>query len=330
MRNLIGKLSKNQILKLAKSVLITEAEAVKNLEQSIGREFLLATQSILECKGKTIVSGVGKSGLVAKKIAATFSSTGTPSFFLHAGEASHGDIGSVDDRDVFLAISNSGESEELLSITSIIKRMKIPIISLTSNVNSSLAQLADIKLCAYFKKEACPLGLAPSTSSTVTIAMGDALAFCTLEARGFRKEDFARSHPAGKLGRRLSIRVSDIMREGAMIPIVKPSESVADAIIEMTKKGMGMTVVSEEGCVIGIFTDGDLRRVLQNNEASVRDLVSEVMTRHPKQISQAKLAVEALEIMEKEFITQLIVIDEQTNEIKGALNMHDLIAARVL
>ncbi len=330
MAKLIGKSSEQQITNLAISVLIIESEAVKNLIHTINHRFVEAVDLLFRCTGKVVVTGIGKSGIVAKKISATLSSTGTPSFFLHAAEATHGDVGGLQTDDVLLAISNSGEGDELLMLAPIIKRRKIPLVSITSNPNSSLASLANVHLNASFTKEACPLGLAPTTSSTVALAMGDALALSILDARGFQAEDFAKSHPAGKLGRRLLVLVEDVMRKGDKIPVVAPSDTVGNAIIEMTKKGMGMTAIVKNEQPIGIFTDGDLRRFFQNSDSDPSKIISSVMNHSPKTISQSKLAANAAELMENQLITQLIVVDEVTNKIAGAVHMHDLMQAKVI
>ena len=322
--------SDNKIINRVKAVLLTESEAIKNLSESVNEQFVGAVKLLLNCTGKVVITGIGKSGLVGKKISATLSSTGTPSLFLHAAEASHGDLGVLQDNDVVMAISNSGESAELLTFLPSVKRREISLISLTANSQSTLASLADVVLHASFNQEACALGLAPTTSSTLALAIGDALAIATLEARGFQSEDFARTHPAGTLGRQLVVSVQDVMRRDSMIPVVRPNDTVASAIIEMTKKGMGMTLVMENDYAIGIFTDGDLRRFLQDTTKSISEKISIVMTQTPHTISKQKLAVSAAELMEKKLISQLIVIDEETRRVEGVINMHDLMQAKVI
>ncbi len=330
MKKLADSDESNPLIKLAKTVLITEAEAVKDLAKTIDSSFLTAIDKILNCKGKVIVTGLGKSGIIGRKISATFSSTGTPSLFMHASEATHGDLGAVENQDLLLAISNSGEGIELLTLTPLVKRQKIPVISITGNPKSSLAQISDVHLSAAFKKEACPLGLAPTTSSTVALALGDALALASLKAKGFQADDFAKSHPSGKLGRQLSIIVQDVMRKGNSVPLVSPSDNIQDAIIEMTKKGMGMTLIAKNNQVIGIFTDGDLRRFLQESGKPLTEKVSEVMTRTPQTIGLGRLAIEAAQLMEQHLISQLIVVDEDSQNLVGAINMHDLLQAKVI
>ena len=320
----------NKIINRVKAVLLTESEAIKNLSELVDEQFVAAVKLFLNCSGKVIITGIGKSGLIGKKISATLSSTGTPSSFLHAAEASHGDIGVLQDNDVVMAISNSGESDELLTFLPSVKRRKISLISLTANTQSTLASLADIVLHARFNQEACALGLAPTTSSTLALAVGDALAIATLEARGFQSEDFAKSHPAGTLGRQLVVSVQDVMRRDSMIPVVRPNDTVANAIIEMTKKGMGMTLIMENGYAVGIFTDGDLRRFLQDTTKSISENISIVMTKTPHTISKQKLAVHAAELMEEKLISQIIVIDEDTKHVEGVVNMHDLMQAKVI
>ncbi|HEX5803535.1 MAG TPA: KpsF/GutQ family sugar-phosphate isomerase [Azospira sp.] len=315
-------------LDLARRVLRIEADAVAALGDRIDGEFLAALALILNCHGRVIVSGMGKSGHIARKIAATFASTGTPAYFVHPAEASHGDLGMITRDDVLIALSNSGESEELMAIVPIFKRLGGKLIAMTGNADSSLAREADAHLDAGVAEEACPLNLAPTASTTAALALGDALAVALLDARGFGAEDFARSHPGGALGRRLLTHVRDVMREAP--PAVAPEASVAEAILEISKGGIGMTaVVDRHRRVVGVFTDGDLRRAFEK-DLDLRALkVADVMTRNPRSIGPEKLAVEAVEMMEQFRINQLPVIDAD-GELIGALNMHDLFKAKVI
>ena len=318
------------MLARGRRVLQLEAEGIAALVPRLGEEFARACQTLLQCRGRVIVSGIGKSGHVARKIAATFASTGTPAFFVHPAEASHGDLGMVTRDDVFLALSNSGTTEELMAIVPLIKRMGAALILMTGNVESPLAQLADIHLDARVEYEACPLNLAPTTSTTVALALGDALAVALLEARGFSETDFARSHPGGMLGRRLLTRVSDVMRAGPAIPRVTENASLTEALLEITRKRMGMTLVvtaTDPDALLGIFTDGDLRRLLERptDLGSIR--IDSVMTRAPRTLRSDALAVEALRCMDERQITQLAVVD--AHRVVGALHLHDLLAAKI-
>lgn len=315
---------------LARQVLRIEADAVLALADRIDGAFLQALRLILNCRGRVIVSGMGKSGHVGRKIASTLASTGTPAFFVHPAEASHGDLGMITRDDVLIAISNSGESAELLTIVPSIKRQGARLISMTGNRTSSLAVEADVHLDAAVAQEACPLNLAPTASTTAVLALGDALAVALLDSRGFGPEDFARSHPGGSLGRRLLTHVRDVMRVGAAIPQVVPATSVPDAILEISRGGIGMTaVVTPERRVIGVVTDGDLRRAF-GREADPRLLsVTDIMGRQPRSIGPDRLAVEAVEMMEQHKINQLPVVDA-TGFLVGALNMHDLFKAKVI
>ncbi len=315
----------------ARTVIHTEAAAIEALEARIDGTFVDACRLILGCKGRVVVSGMGKSGHVARKIAATLASTGTPAFFVHPGEASHGDLGMILPSDVVLALSYSGETDELLVILPVIKRQGIPLIVITGNPHSSLAGLADICLDGSISCEACPLGLAPTTSTTVALVLGDALAIALLEARGFTSDDFARSHPAGALGRRLLLRISDVMHSGADVPRVPPHATITRALMEMTRKHLGMTaVVDENDHLLGVFTDGDLRRALDDDGVNLRGVtVAELMTRGPKTISADKLAAEAAQLMERHQIHALLVVDDD-QRVVGALNIHDLLRARVV
>ena len=319
------------IVQNARTVIATEAAAIHALEARIGPEFVEACRLIMACAGRVVVTGMGKSGHVARKIAATLASTGTPAFFVHPGEASHGDLGMILPQDVVLALSNSGETDEVLFILPVIKRQGIPLIAITGNANSSLADEANVHLDASIAVEACPLGLAPTASTTAALVMGDALAVALLEARGFTSEDFARSHPAGSLGRRLLLHISDVMHTGEGIPTVAPDASLTQALMEMTRKHLGMTaVIDADKHLLGVFTDGDLRRALDDVDVDLRGAtVSELMTRGPKTIGADKLAIEAAQLMEKHQIHALLVVNDQ-QQVVGALNIHDLLRARVV
>ena len=317
-------------LDLARQVLNIEADAVRALTQRIDGNFLQALNLILACRGRVIVSGMGKSGHIARKIASTMSSTGTPAYFVHPGEASHGDLGMVTADDVFVCISYSGESEELLTIVPVLKRQGAHLISLTGNPKSSLALAADAHLDGSVTQEACPMGLAPTASTTAALALGDALAVALLDAKGFGEADFARSHPGGTLGRRLLTHVRDIMHTHASIPSVRKDATLADAVLEISRKGLGMTaIVDDNKHLLGIYTDGDLRRTLEKKLDFSTTLVSAVMTVNPRSIGPDALAVEAVQMMEKFNITQLVVV-EANQKLVGALNMHDLLKAKVI
>lgn len=317
-------------LKLAREVLEIEAAAVQALSTRLDEKFLHALDIILNCEGRVIVSGMGKSGHIARKIAATMSSTGTPAYFVHPGEASHGDLGMITNKDVIIALSYSGESEELMTIVPIIKRQGAKLISMTGKSGSSLAQVADVHLNAAVDKEACPMGLAPTASTTAALALGDALAVALLDAKGFGAEDFARSHPGGSLGRRLLTHVRDIMRDGERVPMVSENAMLSDAILEISRKGVGMTaIVNAQQHVVGIYTDGDLRRTLSRNIDFNATSVRSVMSANPRCITPDALAVEAVQIMDQHNISQMLVVDAQ-NKLVGALNMHDLLHAKVI
>lgn len=319
------------LVRSARTVIATEAAAIRALESRIGPGFVEACRLILGCQGRLVVTGMGKSGHIGRKIAATLASTGTPSFYVHPGEASHGDLGMILPQDVVLALSNSGETDEVLFILPVIKRQGIPLIAITGNPGSSLAGQADVHLDAGISAEACPLGLAPTASTTAALVMGDALAIALLEARGFTSDDFARSHPAGSLGRRLLLHIGDVMHTGAGIPAVGPDASLTEALVEMTRKHLGMTAVVDAGRhLLGVFTDGDLRRALDDDGVDLRNArVAELMTRHPKVIGADKLAIEAAQLMEKHQIHALLVVDD-AQCVVGALNIHDLLRARVV
>jgi arabinose-5-phosphate isomerase len=317
-------------LELARRVLAIEADAVRALIERIDERFLAALKLILERRGRVVVSGIGKSGHIARKIASTLSSTGTPAYFLHPAEASHGDLGMIESGDVFIAISHSGESEELLGLVPQVKRRGAKLIALTGRSDSTLARECDVLLDAGVAQEACPHNLAPTASTTAALALGDALAVALLDARGFSAEDFARSHPGGSLGRRLLTHVADVMRKGADMPAVRDSATFKQAVLEMSRGRMGMTAVLDaEGRVRGIFTDGDLRRTLDKVLNFETTRVSEVMTAEPRTIRAEALAVEAVQLMERHKVNQLLVVDER-GRLTGALNMHDLFRAKVL
>ena len=312
-------------------VLRIEAQAISGLESRLDESFGRACRLVLECTGRVVVSGMGKSGHIARKIAATFASTGTPAFFVHPAEASHGDLGMVTREDVFIALSNSGSTQELLAIVPIIKRQGARLIAITGAPGSRLARLADVHLDAGVEREACPHNLAPTASTTAALALGDALAVAVLEARGFGPEDFARSHPGGALGRRLLTTVADVMRTGPSLPTVLPGASLADAVLEVTRKRMGMTaVVDDAGRVHGIFSDGDLRRLLEaGRSADFRTVaVDTVMTPSPVVIGPGALAAEAVRIMEDRQINQILVVSD--DRMVGALTLLDLLAAKIV
>ncbi len=320
----------NRVLSLARDVLETEATAILSLASRLDQNFIAAVELLLACTGRVVVSGIGKSGHIARKLAATLASTGTPAFFVHPAEASHGDLGMIMVGDVVIVLSNSGETEELVDILPSIKRTGARLIAMTGNPASSLAKLADVHLNARVEKEACPLNLAPTASTTAALALSDALAMAVLDARGFGPEDFARSHPGGTLGRRLLTYVRDVMRADVQLPCVELSATVHDALFEITEKRLGMTaVVDHAGSVRGIFTDGDLRRLLaKRNDISTLN-IAEAMTAQPYTISPDRLAIEAVELMERYCINQMLVVDE-ANKLIGALNLHDLFSAKVI
>jgi arabinose-5-phosphate isomerase len=319
-----------KLIALGSAVLQTEADAVSRLAKRLGGEFVRACQYMLACRGRVVVVGMGKSGHIGSKIAATLASTGTPAFFVHPGEASHGDLGMITPVDVVIALSNSGETGEITAILPLIKRMGVPLISLTGNPHSTLATEADVNIDAGVEKEACPLGLAPTASTTAALAMGDALAVALLEARGFTAEDFARSHPGGSLGRRLLLHVADIMHKTDQVPRVHGNDSLRDALMEITAKGLGMTaVVDDADKVIGIYTDGDLRRTLDHGIDVHTARVAEVMTAGGVTIAPDRLAAEAVQLMDQKKINALLVTDAE-HRLVGALNMHDLLRAGVV
>jgi len=315
---------------LGRAVIELEAEALSALVPRLNEDFARACRLILDSPGRVVVTGMGKSGHIGGKIAATLASTGTPAFFVHPGEAQHGDLGMIQPQDVVVAISNSGETGEILTILPIIKRMGAKLIALTGNPESSLAQQADAHLDAGVAKEACPLNLAPTSSTTAALALGDALAVALLKTRNFTPEDFARSHPGGKLGRRLLLYVRDVMHSGDRIPLVPDTASLREALLEMTGKGLGMTgVLDAGGKLTGIYTDGDLRRTLNKGADVYNAKISDVMTRNPKTCRAEQLAAEIVQFMEQSNINGLMVVDD-SNHVQGALNMHDLLRAGVV
>lgn len=318
------------VLELAREVLEIEAAAITGLIARLDQDFQRAVDLILDCRGRVTVSGIGKSGHIARKIASTMSSTGTAAYFVHPAEASHGDLGMVTRDDVFIALSNSGESVELLAIVPLIKRQGAKLISLTGNPDSSLARESDAHLYAGAEKEACPLNLAPTASTTAALALGDALALALMQAKGFSRDEFARSHPGGALGRKLLTHVRDVMRSGNDAPRIPDTAMLSDAILEMSRGRMGITaILDRDQCVLGIFTDGDLRRTLQKGVDLHATPIASVMTRGPRTISPDKLAAEAVQLMEQHKVNQLLVVDGERHLV-GALNMHDLFRAKVI
>ena len=316
--------------RLGRAVIQTEMAALAGLEARIDATFADACRILLACRGRVVVLGMGKSGHIGGKLAATLASTGTPAFFVHPGEAGHGDLGMMMPGDCIIALSNSGETEEINRLLPAIKRRGLDLIAITGNGESTLARAADIHLDAGVDAEACPLGLAPTASTTAALAMGDAVAIALLDARGFTAEDFARSHPGGRLGRRLLLRIEDLMHTGAAIPAVAPTTSMADALLEMTRKGLGMTaVIDSDRRVMGIFTDGDLRRALDEGVDVHTTAIDAVMTPDPRCVEVSQLAAEALAVMERHSINGLLVNDA-SGCLSGALNMHDLLRAGVV
>lgn len=329
-QNISPKRAQDNLSALGRAVIQEEAQAISALLDRIDHTFEQACRTILECKGRVVVIGMGKSGHIGNKIAATLASTGTPAFFVHPGEASHGDLGMVTESDVVIALSNSGETSEVLMLLPVIKRLGVSMISLTGNPYSTLATESDIHLNVGVEKEACPLGLAPTSSTTATLVMGDALAVALLESRGFTAEDFARSHPAGALGRRLLLRIGDVMHKGDRIPSVPSGSTIAEALLEMSSKGLGMTaIVEQNGEIQGIYTDGDLRRTMDQELELQSTPVDEVMSRNCTTVHPELLVEEALSILERKNINGLFVVNEQRT-IVGALNMLDLLHAKVV
>ena len=322
--------NREQYLHWAREVLRIEAESLNEISAELDGGFTEAAATILHCEGRVVVMGMGKSGHIGRKIAATMASTGTPAFFVHPAEAAHGDLGMIVDGDVVLAISNSGESDEITAVIPALKRKNITLICITAKPRSTMARYADIHITASVSHEACPLGLAPTSSTTAVMALGDALAVVLLKARGFTPDDFALSHPAGSLGKRLLLRVADIMHGGESLPAVTCGTLLKDAIVRMSEKGLGMLAVTdEEGRLKGVFTDGDLRRLFQQRDNFAGLTVNDIMHEHPKTITADKLATEALKHMQQNHINGLLVVKEE-NVLVGALNMHDLLKARIV
>lgn len=316
--------------KLGLSVIETEAQAVFALTQRINDQFQAACELLLACKGRIVVTGMGKSGHIGKKIAATLASTGSPAFFMHPGEANHGDLGMITRQDIVLALSYSGYTNELITLLPLIKRLEVPLVALTGNPKSILAETADIHLDVSVHKEACPLGLAPTTSTTVALVMGDALAIALLQARGFSAEDFAFAHPGGSLGKRLLLRVDEIAHHGDALPIVNEQATVSEALIEVTAKKLGMTcVIDVNGKLSGLYTDGDIRRTLNLQRDINTTPISEVMTKHCRTIPSGLLAAEALALMEKYTITSLVIVNDLHQPL-GVVHWHDLLRAGVI
>ncbi len=320
------------MIETAKKVLRIEAEAVLALVERIGEPFEQAVAMILGCSGRVVITGMGKSGLICQKIAATMASTGTPAFFLHPAEGIHGDLGMVTRGDVVIAVSNSGETEELTRILPVIKRMGLPLIAMTGNPRSTLAKSGDVFLDISVKEEACPLGLAPTASTTATLAMGDALAVALLLERGFKEEDFALFHPGGALGKRLLLRVEDLMHGAGDVPLVQEGTPVKEALFEITSKKLGITGVADgRGNLIGVFTDGDLRRVIEKGFDVLNRPIAEFMTRNPKRILRSNLAAKALQKMEEHSITSLFVFEQEEAAVPvGIIHLHDLLKAGVV
>ncbi|PWG65202.1 KpsF/GutQ family sugar-phosphate isomerase [Sediminicurvatus halobius] len=322
--------SDEDLCRLGRAVIETEAAAVAALGERIGADFARACRLLLDCRGRVVVIGMGKSGHIGGKLAATLASTGTPAFFVHPGEASHGDLGMITAEDVVIGLSNSGETDEINLLLPLIKRLAVPLVALSGNPGSTLARAATVHLDVGVAEEACPLGLAPTSSTTATLAMGDALAIALLDARGFTRDDFALSHPGGRLGRRLLLRIDDLMHTGERLPRVGPDTLLGEALVEMSRKGLGMTaVVDDDDRVLGVFTDGDLRRTLDHGVDVHGTRVREVMTAGGRQIPRQSLAAEALELMERHRINALLVTDDE-HRLIGALNMHDLLRAGVV
>ncbi len=315
---------------VGRRVLEIEKQALEGLSAALDESFDLACRLLLACSGKVIVMGMGKSGHIAGKLAASLASTGTPAFFVHPGEASHGDLGMIGPRDVVIALSYSGESHEILALLPVLKRWGVPLISLTGNPDSSMAREAEVHLCVRVAQEACPLGLAPTASTTASLAMGDALAVALLEARGFTAQDFAMSHPGGALGRKLLLRNSDIMHQGARLPRVERDASVSEALLEMSRKGLGMTtVLNSDGTLAGLFTDGDLRRILDQRLDVHLTPISQVMTPHCITVPPEMLAAESVHLMQSRKINGLVVVDAEQRPL-GAFNMHDVLKSGVI
>lgn len=324
------KTSSKNTLERARQVLEIEAQEISSLANRLDDHFVNAVQLILHCDGRVVVSGMGKSGHIGRKLASTFASTGTPSFFMHPAEASHGDLGMITSNDVVIFLSNSGKSDELISILPVIKRIGAKIISITGNSNSELAKESEIHLSAQVSQEACPLGLSPTASSTASLALGDALAICVLDQRAFTAEDFARSHPGGSLGKRQVVRVRDIMRKTDQVPSIHEHALLSDAVLEISLKGLGFTaIVDKESKPIGMFTDGDLRRQLSKKINYEKQSIKEIMNKNPKTIFDDQIIIDAINLMETNKINGILVVNREFKLI-GAFNMHDLFKAKVI
>lgn len=319
-----------EIIDSVKKTLKIEADSINDVYNRVGSEYVDAVEMIFACKGKIIVTGMGKSGQIGKKIAATMSSTGTPAVFLHPAEGVHGDLGVIRSEDIVIAISNSGETEEIVTLLPVIKRFGVKIISIVGRVNSTLAERSDVVIDASVKMEACPLNLAPTASTTVALAIGDAIAVALLEKRGFKAEDFAIFHPSGSLGKKLLTRVEDLYHKGEMVPVVKLGTNVADAIYEISSKGFGCAAIVDDNLIVqGIITDGDLRRGMQKYQDVFERRVEEIGSRNPKLITKKALAAKALKVMEENSITSLLIVDDE-NKIEGILHLHDLLRAKII
>lgn len=326
----LSNAEREKLKQLALAVVDIEARAVIGLTPRIDEQFVRACEHMLACEGRIVVIGMGKSGHIGSKIAATLASTGTPAFFVHPGEASHGDLGMITTKDVVLAFSNSGETEEIITILPLIKRLGVPLIACTGNPQSTIGKAADVHINVAVAQEACPLGLAPTASTTAALVMGDALAVALLETRGFTAEDFARSHPGGRLGRRLLLLIRDIMHTGERLPSVDEGASLVEALMEMSRKGLGMTaVVNRQGRLVGVFTDGDLRRTIDKGVDVYKARIADLVSRQCKTVREDELAAEALRLMETHKINALPVVDAE-GALVGALNMHDLLRAGVV
>jgi len=324
------KTSSKNTLERARQVLEIEAQEISSLANRLDDHFVNAVQLILHCDGRVVVSGMGKSGHIGRKLASTFASTGTPSFFMHPAEASHGDLGMITSNDVVIFLSNSGKSDELTSILPVIKRIGAKIISITGNSNSELARESEIHLSAQVSQEACPLGLSPTASSTASLALGDALAICVLDQRAFTAEDFARSHPGGSLGKRQVVRVRDIMRKTDQVPSIHEHALLSDAVLEISLKGLGFTaIVDKESKPIGMFTDGDLRRQLSKKIDYEKQFIKEIMNKNPKTIFDDQIIIDAINLMETSKINGILVVNREF-KLVGAFNMHDLFKAKVI
>ena len=324
------KTTSKNTLERARQVLEIEAQEISSLANRLDDHFVNAVQLILHCDGRVVVSGMGKSGHIGRKLASTFASTGTPSFFMHPAEASHGDLGMITSNDVVIFLSNSGKSDELISILPVIKRIGAKIISITGNSNSELARESEIHLSAQVSQEACPLGLSPTASSTASLALGDALAICVLDQRAFTAEDFARSHPGGSLGKRQVVRVRDIMRKTDQVPSIHEDALLSDAVLEISLKGLGFTaIVDKDSKPIGIFTDGDLRRQLSKKIDYEKQSIKEIMNKNPKTIFDDQIIIDAINLMETSKINGILVVNREF-KLVGAFNMHDLFKAKVI